>query len=134
MENLTNRIVFQFGSITMEGMLNNSPTAKAVLAKLPIESVVNLWGNEIYFETPVLSQLAPDAITDIQMGYICYWPTARAICIFFGPTPLSKGNEIVPASPVNLIGQIVGNPLLLKDVEEREIVKISKKLKREVQS
>jgi len=132
MENLANQIVFQFGSIIIEGMLNDSPTAQAVWTKLPIESIVNLWGNEIYFETPVVSQLAHDAITDIQKGYICYWPTARAICVFFGPTPLSKGNEIVPASPVNLIGQIAGDPELLKKVEEREIVRITRKVHKEV--
>ena len=130
---MKNKILFQFGSITMEGLLNESPTAQAVWEKLPIESIVNLWGNEIYFETSIVSRLEKDAITDIQMGYICYWPMARAICIFFGPTPLSNGQEIVSASPVNLIGKVLGNPELLKEVEEREIVKINKMFHREVQ-
>ena len=133
MSDMMSKIFFQFGSITMEGTLNDSSTAQAVWNKLPIESTVNLWGNEIYFETPVISRLEKDAITDVKMGYICYWPMARAICIFFGPTPLSKGQEIVPACPVNLIGKILGNPELLKKVDEREIVKISKISNKEVQ-
>ena len=126
MDKINNRIFFQFGPITIEGMLNDSPTAKALWENLPIESVVNLWGNEIYFEIPVASCLDNDATTDIKKGYIGYWPMAKAICIFFGPTPLSKGQEIVPASPVNLIGSIIGDPEILKQVEEREIVKINR--------
>ncbi len=126
MDKISNRIFFQFGPITIEGMLNDSPTAKAVWENLPIESVVNLWGNEIYFEIPVASSLDNDATTDIKKGHIGYWPMAKAICIFFGPTPLSKGQEIVPASPVNLIGNIIGDSEILKQVEEREIVKINR--------
>jgi hypothetical protein len=120
----SNKIFFQFGPISIEGILNDSPTARAIWENLPIESVVNLWGNEIYFEIPVASNLDNNPITDIEKGYICYWPMAKAICIFFGPTPLSKGHEIVPACPVNFIGNIIGDSELLKKVEEREIVKI----------
>jgi len=116
----------------MEASLNDSPTAKAIWENLPIESVVNLWGNEIYFETPVVASLEQGATTDVEKGYVCYWPRGRAICIFFGPTPLSKGEEIVPASPVNVIGGILGDPEALKHVEEREIVKISRMVSKEV--
>ena len=126
MDRVGNKIFLQFGPIKIEGMLNDSPTAKAVWENLPIESVVNLWGNEIYFEIPVASSLDNNATTEIKKGYICYWPMAKAICIFFGPTPLSKGQEIVPACPVNLIGNIIGDSELLKKVEEREIVKINR--------
>lgn len=126
MDKVSNKIFFQFGPITIEGVLNDSPTAKNIWENLPMESVVNLWGNEIYFEIPVASNLDDDATTDIQMGHIGYWPMAKAMCIFFGPTPLSKGQEIVPASPVNLVGNIIGDPEILKQVEEREIVKINR--------
>jgi hypothetical protein len=126
MDEMKNEIFFQFGSITVKGTLNGTQTAQAIWEKLPFESVVNLWGSEIYFETPVASDLDKNATTDIKKGYICYWPMAKAICIFFGPTPLSKGQEIIPACPVNLIGNINGNLESLKKVEEREIVKISR--------
>lgn len=127
-----NRILFQFGSLSIEAALNDSPTAKAIWESLPIESVVNLWGNEIYFETPVVASLEQSATTDIAKGHVCYWPRGRAICIFFGPTPLSKGEEIVPASPVNIIGEILGDPEELGNVEEREIVKITRMASKEV--
>ena len=83
-----NRILFQFGFLSIEAALNDSPTAKAIWESLPIESMVNLWGNEIYFETPVVASLEQSATTDIAKGYVCYWPRGRAICIFFGPTPV----------------------------------------------
>jgi hypothetical protein len=126
MDNLTKRVSFQFGSFFIEGVLNDSPTAEAIWEKLPIESIVNLWGKEIYFETPVLASLDENAVSDVKKGDICYWPMGRAICIFFGPTPLSKGQEVVPASPVNFVGEIIGDIELLNNIEEREIVKINR--------
>ena len=66
MDNLTKRVSFQFGSFFIEGVLNDSPTAKAIWEKLPIESIVNLWGKEIYFETPVVAGLDENAASDVK--------------------------------------------------------------------
>ena len=127
---MENRISFQFGPSKMDAVLNDSKTAFEVWELLPIESIVNLWGNEIYFETPGVS-CEEDGILDVKAGDIGYWPVGRAICIFFGPTPLSQGQEIVPASPVKVIGRVIGDLGLLKQVEEREIVKVNKVLNKE---
>lgn len=128
---MENRIYFQFGPAKMDAVLNDSKTAKQMWELLPIESIVNLWGNEIYFETPGVS-CEEEGGVDIKPGDIGYWPVGRAMCIFFGPTPLSQGHEIVPAGPVKVIGKILGDLGPLKQVEEREIVKVNKALNKEV--
>ncbi len=132
-ENVNRRVMIKFGSLSTEAVLNESSTASAIWENLPMESIANLWGKEIYFETQVISPLADDATKDVKPGDIGYWPMGRAICIFFGPTPLSKGDEIIPAAPVNIVGKITGDMELLKEVEEREIVVITRIQNKEVQ-
>ena len=127
------KIFFQFGSFKVEALLNDSMTTQMIMEGLPIESVVNLWGDEIYFETPVMAALEGEGITEVTLGDVAYWPPGRALCIFFGPTPLSEGDRIIPAGPVNLIGRIIGETGPLKQVEDREIVKMNKVLDKEDQ-
>jgi hypothetical protein len=53
----------------------------------------------------------------VQLGELGYWPPGRAFCIFFGPTPASRGDEIRPASAVTVIGQLEGDPSPFKQVQ-----------------
>jgi len=119
-------ILFKFGAIQIKAVLNDSSTSLAIWERLPMESIANLWGKEVYFETPIAAPLADDATKDVKYGDIAYWPMGRALCIFFGPTPLSKGNEIVPVSPVNIVGRVTGDIELLNNIEDREIVVITR--------
>jgi hypothetical protein len=41
------RIRFDFGTLTLEAELLDTPTAKAVLAKLPYDARVMTWGEEV---------------------------------------------------------------------------------------
>ena len=116
------KIVIKAGNIELEGILNDSPTAKLIWEKLPIESSGNLWGNEIYFSIPVSSEFDNTAREIVELGDIGYWPTGKAFCIFFGPTPLSEGDEIVPASQVNIVGRIIGDPTKLKEFEDGDFI------------
>ena len=50
----------------------------------------------------------------------------QAFCIFFGPTPASEGGEIRAYSAVNILGRIIGDPAVFKDVQEGEQVKLDK--------
>ena len=52
----------------------------------------------------------------VDLGDLGYWPPGPAFCIFFGPTPMSRGEEIRPASPVSVFGQVDGDPTLFKAV------------------
>jgi len=101
------------GEVSAEALLNDSRTAAAIWAALPLEAKGETWGDEIYFDIGLTA--ASESPKDVvAMGELGYWPPGRAFCIFFGPTPLSRGDEIRPASPVNVVGRIVGDPKVFK--------------------
>lgn len=120
---MANRIRIIVQDLDIEAELNETETARKVWDSLPIESKVNLWGNEIYFSIPVKTGLEPDAREIVSVGELGYWPTGHAFCIFFGPTPISRENEIRAASKVNIIGKILSDPkVFLKVKEDAKIV------------
>ncbi|MCP4666657.1 MAG: hypothetical protein GY849_09835, partial [Deltaproteobacteria bacterium] len=89
---------------------------------LPLKTSFSTWGDEIYFTIPVEAELDESAREEVDMGDLGYWPTGRAFCIFFGPTPMSAEGKIVPASAVNIIGRVSGDATRLKEaMEEAEI-------------
>jgi len=112
------------GTVTLLGELNDSPTAAAVQSALPLEATARTWGDEIYFPVPVDRELDHNAAETVDVGDLGYWPSGRAFCIFFGPTPASRGDEIRPASAVNLIGKISGDAKEFKAVSDGELVRI----------
>ncbi|WP_288007354.1 cyclophilin-like family protein [Thermofilum sp.] len=119
------RIIFpqSIGVVEVELTGKNPKTLQALKSAAPFESRVNLWGEEIYFSTParVAQEVAQDVV---DVGDVAYWPPGRALCIFFGPTPVSRGGEIRPASPVNVIGKVIGDTERLKKVKDGEVVKV----------
>lgn len=114
------------GTVEAEATLRETPTADALWKALPIEGQASLWGDEIYFTIPVQAKLEPDAREVVEPGDLGYWPQGSAFCIFFGPTPASRGEEIRPASAVNVIGKIRGDPKPFKQVTSRMRVRIER--------
>jgi hypothetical protein len=103
------------GKVSARAELNDSKTADAVWAALPLEAKGDTWGDEIYFDIGLTT--VPESPREVvEAGDLGYWPPGRAFCIFFGPTPMSRGDEIRPASPVNVLGRIVGDPKAFKAV------------------
>ncbi|KUK40908.1 MAG: hypothetical protein XD69_1041 [Clostridia bacterium 62_21] len=118
-------ISIQAGSVTVLAELNNSSTAEKIWNALPIEGRANTWGDEIYFRIPL--SLPPENPQEtVEMGDLGYWPTGEAFCIFFGPTPASRGVEIRPAGPVNVCGRVSQDPTVLKKVAPGDPVVIKK--------
>ncbi len=111
------RIRITAGSISAEAELNDTDTAAAIWAALPLQARANTWGDEIYFSIPVDLE-EEDAQEIVSLGDLGYWPPGRAFCIFFGRTPVSVGDEIRPASPVNVFGRVLGDPTVFKAVED----------------
>lgn len=110
------RIRITTGSVTATALLNDTPTADAIWEALPIAARGNTWGDEIYFGIPVHLEEAEDAQAVVELGDLGYWAPGHAFCIFFGPTPMSLGNEIRPASPVNVFGQLEVDPMVFTKV------------------
>ncbi|MFC1900754.1 cyclophilin-like family protein, partial [Chloroflexota bacterium] len=82
---------------------------------LPIKGTANLWGDEIYFSIPVSLELE-DGKELVEVGDLGYWPTGSAFCIFFGPTPMSRRDEVRPASAVSVFGKVIGDATVFKQV------------------
>lgn len=108
----------------MRAELNDSATAAAIYRALPIEAEARTWGDEIYFPIPVDQPLEANAVELVAVGDLGYWPTGRAFCIFFGPTPISRDGEIRPASAVNLIGRVVDDTSGFKSVRDGDLVRL----------
>ena len=116
-------IAIRVGAFTMEAELNDTPTARQVVAALPIQTSFNTWGDEIYFAIPVDAELDDNAQEVVDMGDLGYWPPGKAFCIFFGQTPMSQPGEIRPASAVNIIGKVLGDATQFTQVmRERQVL------------
>lgn len=113
------------GELELKAWLNETNTATKIWEIIPITSRVNLWGDEIYFPIPLDTGLENEKEI-VALGDIAYWPQGKAMCIFFGRTPVSKGEEIRPISPVNVIGRIEGDPRLLGKVKQGAKITIEK--------
>ncbi len=106
---MARKLKISAGGVSATAEMNDSRTAEAIWNALPIEARASTWGDEIYFSIPVsMSEDQPRAV--VELGDVAYWPPGKAFCIFFGPTPASHGEEIRPASPVNVVGKIEGDP------------------------
>jgi len=110
------RIRIHAGPVTMEADLNDSRTAELIWEALPIESSCMVWGDEVYFTIPVDAE-SEDAQASVPSGTIAYWPPGPAFCIFFGQTP---------ASPVNVVGMLSGDPNEFAKVKQSDTVRLEK--------
>jgi hypothetical protein len=113
-------------NITVEAELFDTACAKAISEKLPLEIAPNEWGDEFYFEIPVMNPLDKTATRMVKTGDIGYWPPGQALAIFFGPTPLSRGTDPVPASEVNIVGKIRGDATLLRKAKGALTIRVEK--------
>ena len=111
------RIRFDFGALTLDAELLDTPTARAVAAVLPISSSALTWGEEVYFEIPVKATVEKDARAVVTPGEVAYWPSGHAIALGFGRTPISHGDETRLASPCNIFAKAIGDVKALAKVK-----------------
>ena len=119
------KIIIAVENISMEAELLDTPTARRIAQALPLEGSANVWGDEIYFDVPLTIDQEPNASQDVAVGDLGYWPAGPAFCIFFGPTPVSTGDQPRAYSPVNVFGRVLGDPQLFKSVSGGAAIKIS---------
>ena len=110
MKQLVQVIIKNSSPIELELDDKNSPkTVQEFLEKMPFTVDLNVWGEEIYTSSSPVNVSEENSKSPVSLNDVAYWPTGKAICLFYGPTPIGKNGEITPASPVNVIGKII-NP------------------------
>lgn len=118
------RMVIEASGLSITAALLETPTANAIYEALPLEGKANVWGDEIYFDIPLQIGLEEDAREEVAVGDLAYWPSGPALCIFFGPTPVSRGGEPRAYSPVNVFGRVEGNAADFKTVANGASIRI----------
>jgi hypothetical protein len=114
------------GKLEAEAELNDTGTAKAIWETLPLQGHTNLWGDEIYLSIPLDLELEAGQEL-VSTGDLGYWPAGNALCIFFGPTPISHSGEIRAASKVTVFGKIIGDTTVFKKISTGTEINISRK-------
>ncbi|KUL00065.1 MAG: putative cytosolic protein [Synergistales bacterium 54_9] len=109
--------------VVVEGKLNDSKTASEIEKLIPLVGRARTWGDEIYFPIPLDREIenGKETVEKVDIGY---WPPGRALCLFFGPTPMSAPGEIRPAGPVTVVGRMEGDLSILKKISEGDDVKV----------
>ena len=115
------------GSVIAPAELNNTKTADAIWQALPFSGKVCTWGEEIYFAIPLKMDLERGQEV-VNCGDLGYWPPGNAFCIFFGPTPISRGAEIRAASPVNIFGSLIDDQKVFGRVKDGESIVVERVL------
>ena len=114
------------GNLTLAATLNELETANQLWESLPITGRVQIWGDEIYFSIPLNVEEELGSQETVQAGTVAYWPPGSALCLFWGPTPISAPGEIRPASAVNVVGILDNDPNLLAEVPSQAEIIIEK--------
>jgi hypothetical protein len=120
---MPHQIRITVGQTEVDAVLNDTATARGVLEILPITATVKMWGEEIYFTIP-MDMGEEDAREEVAVGDIAYWPQGKAMCIFFGRTPVSRGDEPRAISPVNVIGRVEASAEILARVKQGDTISI----------
>jgi len=120
------KITISVGNLSLTAELFDTPTARKIWDALPLEGSARLWGEEIYFDIPLAIEPEPDARQDVRPGELGYWPAGPAFCIFFGPTPVSTGDQPRAYSPVNVFGRLTADGGQLRQVAEGAAIRIAR--------
>jgi uncharacterized protein len=123
---LPNKIRITVGSVQLDAELTSTKTAQEVYAALPVESPVNTWGEEFYCKLAGVKDHRETATNHVKVGDVAFWGAGQVLAIFFGRTPMSMGQDPVPADRVNVIGHILGDASVLRRVMDVATIRIER--------
>jgi hypothetical protein len=108
----------------LSARLEDTPSARALLAALPCESRASTWGEEVYFSLPVKAELEADARQVVDPGTVCFWVQGSALALPYGPTPVSRGDECRLVTAVNVLGKVEGDARALASVRDGDRIEV----------
>jgi hypothetical protein len=117
-------IRIQWPAASVIADLRPGPTTSRLLAALPCESVIQTWGEEVYFALSLTAAPEPDAQQVVDPGTVCFWVEGSALALPWGRTPASRGDECRLVSPCNVVGRLRGDPALLASARDGDTVRI----------
>src|SRR5215831_3768253 len=120
------KIRITVGAVHVDAELKSTKTAQEVYAALPVEAPINTWGEEFYFKFYGLKDHRETATTQVKVGDVAFWGAGQVLAIFFGRTPMSMGPDPVPADRVNIVGKVIGDPSILRQVMTMQTIKVEK--------
>lgn len=126
MEEQQKRIKITIGGVSVEVELRPTRTAQAIYDALPVEAKVNQWGEEFYCQFPGVKDYRETATTNVKVGDVAYWGLGGMLAVFFGRTPMSIGEDPVPADRVNVVGRLIGDPTVLHGAVGATMMKVEK--------
>jgi uncharacterized protein len=118
------RVRISWGGGAVTAILSDTPTTRKLIEVLPQTSQASTWGNEVYFEVPVQTELEDDAYTVVDAGTVCFWVQGASVAIPFGPTPISVGDECRLVTAINAIGRIEGDPTHLSSIQDGDEITV----------
>ena len=104
--------------------LQDTPTAQALIAALPIDSSASIWGEEVYFSTPVSVKLESTARDVVEPGTVCFWVQGNSLALPYGRTPASRKDECRLVTRVNILGEVEGDPRQLENIRDGDKIQV----------
>jgi hypothetical protein len=117
------RISWPKGAVS--ATLNDTPTARALVAALPLKAKAQTWGEEVYFELPVKAALEGSAKQVVPPGTVCFWTEGSSLALPWGRTPVSEGDESRLVTRCNVLGAIDGDPRQFASVRNGDSITVS---------
>ena len=96
------KLILKFNSKLFKIKLRNTKTSRLIANSIPINSKIQIWGEEIFFNTNLKIKLEDDAKEVMKLGELAFWTEGSAIAIGYGKTPVSIDQEIRLIGPCNV--------------------------------
>lgn len=112
------------GRLSFDAEFLETNTTQMMFKEMPFSGNVTFWGDEIYFPISVTAELEENALEEVEVGTLAYWPPTKAFCIFFGPTPVSTSSKPKGFSAVNVCGKILGDLEKLRSISPGEEIRV----------
>ncbi len=119
------RVKISWPKGAVNATLEDTPTARALVAALPVKAKAQTWGEEVYFEIPVAAKLEAGAKQAVPPGTVCFWTEGSSLALPWGRTPVSEGDESRLVTRCNVLGTIVGDPRQLASVRSGDSITVS---------